>query len=76
MYLLGIDIGPTGTKSVIFDDNLQFISKGYAEYSVFTPKTGWMEHNPNIWLNTVAKNIKIALQRAFVSPEDILEVKE
>jgi len=71
-YLLGIDVGTTGTKSVIFDSNGNLVSKGYVEYPVNVPKPGWAEQNPTTWWDATVESLKTALSKAAVSPDRIL----
>jgi len=71
-YLLGIDVGTTGTKSVIFDIGGQLVSKGYEEYPVLTPKADWAEQEPDIWWNATINTIKAAINNAAISSDDII----
>jgi xylulokinase len=50
MHLLGLDVGTTGCKAVVFD--LDGNSKGYGfhEYNVICEKPGWAEQDPErVW---------------------------
>jgi xylulokinase len=42
-YYLGIDIGTSGCKSVIFDDKGKQVSSAYREYNVISNNPGWAE---------------------------------
>ena len=42
-YYLGIDIGTSGCKAVIFDDNGRQQSLAYREYNIISEKPGWAE---------------------------------
>jgi len=70
-YVLGIDVGTTGTKSVIFDVEGQFVSKGYEEYPVFAPKSEWVEQDPDVWWSATIKSVRAAISRANISADDI-----
>ncbi|MHA1582879.1 MAG: FGGY-family carbohydrate kinase, partial [Candidatus Baldrarchaeia archaeon] len=70
-YLLGIDVGTTGTKSVIFNTEGQLVSKGYEEYPVLIPRPGWAEQEPDVWWNATVKSIKMAMRKASISADDI-----
>jgi len=63
MYLLGIDVGTTGTKSVIFDQNAKLVAKGYVEYPVNIPASGWAEQDPRTWWNATIESLKMAISR-------------
>ncbi len=71
MYLLGIDVGTSGTKSIIFDINGKIISKAYVEYPLITPKTGWIEQDPEIWWDATIKTIKNAIEKASIKTNEI-----
>jgi len=70
-YLLGIDAGTTGAKSVIFDVNGQLISKGYKEYPIIVPKTGWAEQDPNVWWNATIESLRTAINKASIVADKI-----
>jgi len=48
MSLLGLDVGTTGIKAVVFDDFGRVLSQEYREYNLEHPKPGWSELNANI----------------------------
>ena len=56
-YLIGIDIGTSGTKSVLFDTEGKVVVSATAEYSMYQPKNGWAEQNPNDWWRAVCKTL-------------------
>ena len=43
MSYMGIDIGTTGCKALVFDGNGKQISSAYREYPVIMPRPGWAE---------------------------------
>lgn len=42
-YYLGIDIGTSGCKAVIFNDDGKQVSKAYREYDIISNNPGWAE---------------------------------
>lgn len=42
-YLIGTDIGTSGTKSVLMDTSGKLIAQSLVEYDVLTPKPLWAE---------------------------------
>ena len=40
-YLLGIDLGTSGTKTVLFDQNGKGICSATVEYPLYQPQNGW-----------------------------------
>ena len=50
MSIMGIDVGTTGTKSVLFDDSGAIIASHYVEYPLHTPAPDQCELNPReVW---------------------------
>ena len=46
-YMIGVDIGTTSTKSVLYDENGQFIMKHNIGYDLHTPNVDVSEENPD-----------------------------
>ncbi len=46
MAYLGCDVGTTGTKAVVFDNDGNVLSSAYREYRLLTPQRGWAELDP------------------------------
>ena len=70
-YLLGLDIGTSGTKTALFDENGQTISTATYGYDLFQPQAGYAEQNPEDWWNACVKGISNVIQKAGVQSEDI-----
>src|SRR5207244_294955 len=47
--LLGIDIGTSGTKTLICDEDGKVLATAMAEHPIASPKPGWSEQNPEDW---------------------------
>ena len=56
-YLIGIDIGTTGTKSVLFDENGNEVTSAYGEYPMYQPQNGYAEQDPNDWWEAVKNTL-------------------
>lgn len=53
--LLGIDVGTSGCKVLLIDENGRILKSASAEYPLSTPKPGWSEQNPEDWWQGVVK---------------------
>ncbi len=73
-YLLGLDIGTSGCKSIIIDDTGKIIKSVINEYSLSTPKAGWAEQNPEHWWQAVVLGIKQLLGENSINSKDIAGV--
>jgi xylulokinase len=45
-YLLGIDVGTTGTKTLLIDEDGGVIASATIEYPMYTPRPQWAEQDP------------------------------
>jgi len=70
-YLIGTDIGTSGTKSVLMDTKGRILAQALREYDVLTPKPLWAEQWPDIWVDAVKRSIRTAVTQAGVNPEDV-----
>jgi len=70
-FLIGIDIGTTGSRSILFDLRGQPLSSSYMEYPVETPYPGWAEQDPNQWWKATLSNLKKVVDKAKVDPQKI-----
>ncbi|NCB31521.1 MAG: xylulokinase [Clostridia bacterium] len=70
-YLLGIDIGTSGTKTVLFTEKGEVIASHTAFYPLFQPYNGWAEQNPQDWWNAVKEGISAVLSSSAVKGTQI-----
>jgi len=52
-FVIGIDIGTSGCKSLLIDDRGQVVAKAVREYPLSTPNPGWSEQDPEDWWQAV-----------------------
>lgn len=65
-YLLGVDIGTSGTKTVLFDTSGTAVASATVEYPLYQPKNGWAEQEPDDWWNAAASTIRSVLTQSSV----------
>ena len=70
-YVIGVDIGTSGTKTVLFDENGNSIASYLVEYPLYQPKIGWAEQDPEDWWNATHTSIKAVIEKSGVIPSDI-----
>ncbi len=70
-YLLGIDIGTSGTKTLICDQQGKVIATAMAEHPIYSPKPGWSEQDPVDWWNATCAATKAVLKKAKVKGRQI-----
>ncbi|HOB76819.1 MAG TPA: glycerol kinase GlpK [Phycisphaerae bacterium] len=48
--VLALDLGTTGNRAIVFNDQCQVVAQAYEEFTQRFPQTGWVEHDPEeIW---------------------------
>ena len=57
-YLLGIDVGTTGTKTLLFSTDGELLGHAYRPYDLHTPQVGYSEQNPEDWWNAVCETVR------------------
>ncbi len=70
-YLIGIDIGTSGTKTVLFDKNGNTIFSASREYPLYQPQNGWAEQDPDDWWNAAADTLREVVSKSGINPVDI-----
>lgn len=73
-HLLGIDIGTSGTKSLVMDESGRVLATHTALHSLQTPRPGWTQQHPEEWWSATQKSVKGALRKAKLRPSDITAV--
>lgn len=51
--LVGIDVGTTSIKGAVFDADGYVLSEYCQDYSRSRPHAGWVEQNPDDWMNAI-----------------------
>jgi xylulokinase len=70
-HLLGIDIGTSGTKTLICDEDGKVLATAMAEHPISSPKPGWSEQDPLDWWDATCKATKAVLKKAKLKPTDV-----
>lgn len=70
-YLLGMDLGTSGTKTVLFDRAGKALASATREYPLSQPHNGWAEQAPQDWWEAAVATLREVLDRSGVAPEAI-----
>ena len=70
-YLIGIDLGTSSTKTVLFDENGEVVASASKEYPLYTPQNGWAEQKPEDWRDASLETITKVIKDSSVNAEDI-----
>ena len=72
--IAAIDAGTTSTRCILFDRAGRAVAAAQKEHRQITPRSGWLEHEPQeLWTNTAAV-IAEAMARADASAGDVAAV--
>lgn len=61
---LGIDIGTSGTKTLVATPDGQVLATATAEHPIHYPQPGWSEQQPEDWWISTVKSVHAALAKA------------
>ncbi len=70
-YLIGIDVGTSATKTVLFDEAGTVMASASQEYPLYQPKNGWAEQKPEDWRDAVLATLERVASQAAVEREAI-----
>lgn len=73
-YLLGIDLGTSGTKTVLFRSDGTAMAAHTVEYPLYQPQNGWAEQEPSDWWRAVQETVQAVLHKSGVAAADIAGV--
>ena len=72
-YLLGIDIGTSGTKTLLINASKggEVVASSTKTYPLYTPKPLWAEQEPEDWWQGTIASVREVLQESGISPKQI-----
>ena len=71
-FLIGIDIGTSGTKTLLCDQKGTILAATTVEYPLYSPQPLWSEQDPADWWLATVKSVKAVLKKSKV---DVKEIK-
>ena len=70
-YLLGIDLGTSGTKTVLYDCEGKAVASHTVEYPLYQPENGWAEQDADDWWRATCEGCKSVLKKSGINAADI-----
>ena len=64
MSLLGLDVGTTGCKAIVFDLEGKILGQAYREYPLVYPEPGWIELDSNLVWEATKQAVQEAVGQA------------
>jgi len=71
-YIIAYDLGTTGNKATIFDNEGNFITSAFSGYRTYYPDRLWVEQNPEDWWNAICNATKELLEKSRINIYDIV----
>jgi len=70
-FVLAHDLGTTGNKASLFDQEGQVKASAFASYPTAYPRPNWVEQNPEDWWRAVCLSTRELLSASRVDPREI-----
>jgi xylulokinase len=70
-YLMGIDIGTGGTRTLLVDEKGSLVGSATSEHPLSLPAPGWAEQNPTDWWRTTCETVQAVLAKAGVKGSEV-----
>jgi len=68
---IGIDVGTSGTKTLLCDAKGRILAEATFEYPLYSPRPGWNEQDPADWWKATVKGVRAALKKADVGKSQV-----
>jgi xylulokinase len=73
-YLIGIDVGTTGTKALLIDEQGAVRATATEEYPLYTPQPLWTEQEPEDWWRAALAALRRVLGESGVAGEEVAAI--
>ena len=70
-YYLGVDIGTTSTKAVLFGEHGKVVGMHHVEYPLYSPTPSIAEQDPDEIFQAVKITIKEAVKKSGINPASL-----
>lgn len=70
-YFIGVDIGTSSAKTVLFNQNFQVEAAASQDYPMSQPQNGWAEQNPDDWAEAALSTITAVIREAGISGKEV-----
>ena len=70
-FILAHDLGTTGNKATLFDDEGRLVASTFSGYETAHPQAKWAEQNPDDWWRAVTNATREVLSKSRLAPQEI-----
>lgn len=71
-YMIGIDMGTTSTKAVLFEENGKVVTSANEEYPLYTPDASIAEQDPDQIFEAVLQSVRKCMEKSGARPEQVM----
>jgi xylulokinase len=57
-HLIGLDVGTTGVKGVLINENGKIVSSDFQDFPLLLPRPGWAEQHPDEWWSATVRTLQ------------------
>lgn len=73
-FTIGIDIGTTGTKSILLEVGRGVVATANASTTLYSPQAGWAEADSAQWLRNVYSSVRELMETTGCDPRQVLGI--
>lgn len=73
-YVIGVDVGTTGAKALLVDEQGRVVARAFDAYPLRTPQPGWAEQDPEEWYRATVNGIRKLLADSAIRAEHVAAV--
>jgi xylulokinase len=70
-YLLGIDVGTTGTRALLIDESGNLVGSATNDYPMYTLRPQWAEQDPEDWWQATVQSVRQVLSTSRIDSSEI-----
>lgn len=70
-YLIGSDLGTSGTKTALFSSDGELIAEAFEESKLYYPQAGWVEQNMDEMYGSAIRTVKEVIEKSGVDASQI-----
>ncbi len=70
-FLIGIDLGTSGVKTVLFNESGKPVASSTVEYPLYQPNLGWAEQDPEEWWRGTCESINNVMRKSGVDKREV-----
>src|SRR5437773_6436049 len=72
--VLAHDVGTTGDKATLYDEDGALVRVAFVPYETFCPRVGWLEQDPDDWWRSFCEATHGLIREAGATPADVAVV--